>query len=294
MPEQGRADAHVAANEALSGTLTASQNVLDTIRESAEKFQSALLSAKTTGGDPTILAAAARDALKTLTASLNTTYAGRSLFAGQALDQQPLSDFFAVPQSAASAQIDASFTTAFGFSPSDPGVSSISASAMSTFYDGAFDAQFQSLQWQQNWSNASDAPVRTRIADGETVDASVSANAAPFRALAKAYSAIAALGTTSLNAQSRDILLSKVSATLGQGLASLTQIQAALGNTQQRVTAATDNLKARSDNITAALGDLEGVDTYAASTRLTALQTQIETSYALTARMQNISLLKYL
>ena len=292
--EQARADAHVAANDALSGMLTASQNALDTIRGSVDKFQSALLNAQTAGGDRAVLVSAAKDALQTLTASLNTTYAGQSLFAGQALDQQPLKDFFSMPASPARTQINSSFAATFGMSQSDPNVSSISAGAMNSYHDGAFDAQFQSPQWQQNWSNASDAAFRVRIADGESIDVSTSANAAPFRALAKAFSAISELGTASLSAESYSALLGKVSQTLGQGLASLTQAQASLGSVQQRVSAATDGLKARSDGITAALGNLEGIDTYAASTRLTALQTQIETSYALTARMQNISLLKYL
>ena len=40
--------------------------------------------------------------------------------------------------------------------------------------------------------------------------------------------------------------------------------------------------------------DMEGVDPYEVSNRVTALLTQIETSYALTARIQQLSLLKYL
>jgi flagellar hook-associated protein 3 FlgL len=39
---------------------------------------------------------------------------------------------------------------------------------------------------------------------------------------------------------------------------------------------------------------LEGADPYEASTRVSTLMTQIETSYALTARIQQLSLAKYL
>jgi flagellar hook-associated protein 3 FlgL len=42
------------------------------------------------------------------------------------------------------------------------------------------------------------------------------------------------------------------------------------------------------------ISDLEGVDPYEAATRVSLLQQQIETSYALTARMQQLSLVKYL
>ena len=40
--------------------------------------------------------------------------------------------------------------------------------------------------------------------------------------------------------------------------------------------------------------DMEGVDPYEASTRVADLLSHIETSYALTARIQQLSLVKYL
>jgi flagellar hook-associated protein 3 FlgL len=42
------------------------------------------------------------------------------------------------------------------------------------------------------------------------------------------------------------------------------------------------------------LNELEGVDPYEASTRVNALISQIETSYALTARIQQLSLTRLL
>ena len=48
------------------------------------------------------------------------------------------------------------------------------------------------------------------------------------------------------------------------------------------------------DIIATHIGALEAVDPYEASTRVSTLMTQIETSYALTARIQRLSLLNYL
>ena len=48
------------------------------------------------------------------------------------------------------------------------------------------------------------------------------------------------------------------------------------------------------DIMTNHIGVLEGVDPYEASTRVSALLTQVETAYAMTARIQKLSLLKYL
>ena len=50
----------------------------------------------------------------------------------------------------------------------------------------------------------------------------------------------------------------------------------------------------QSDIMTNHVDALEGVDPYEASTRLSALMTQIETAYAMTARIQKLTLLNYL
>ena len=48
------------------------------------------------------------------------------------------------------------------------------------------------------------------------------------------------------------------------------------------------------DIMTRHIGALENVDPFEASTRVSALLTQVETAYAMTARIQRLSLLNYL
>ena len=71
-------------------------------------------------------------------------------------------------------------------------------------------------------------------------------------------------------------------------------MQADLGNAQQRVTNANSRMTIQSDIITNHLDALEGVDPYEASSRLSSLMTQVETAYAMTARIQKLTLLNYL
>jgi flagellar hook-associated protein 3 FlgL len=71
-------------------------------------------------------------------------------------------------------------------------------------------------------------------------------------------------------------------------------VQAKLGMVQGRVTKANERMSLQIDILSAHIGTLEGVDPYEASTRVTALTTQVETAYALTARLQQLSLLNYL
>jgi flagellar hook-associated protein 3 FlgL len=52
-------------------------------------------------------------------------------------------------------------------------------------------------------------------------------------------------------------------------------------------------LQAQVDIVKLNLDDLEGVDVYAASTKITALTNQMEISYNLTARISQLSLVNY-
>ena len=70
--------------------------------------------------------------------------------------------------------------------------------------------------------------------------------------------------------------------------------QSRLGTAQERVKSANDRMSIQIDIMTNHISLLEGVDPYEASTRVSALMTQVETAYAMTARIQNLSLLKYL
>jgi flagellar hook-associated protein 3 FlgL len=70
--------------------------------------------------------------------------------------------------------------------------------------------------------------------------------------------------------------------------------QAQLGVIQNKVSGATDRIKSQVDLFQRNLQDLEGVDPYEASTRITSLLCQIVTSYSLTARIQQLSLVNFL
>jgi flagellar hook-associated protein 3 FlgL len=71
-------------------------------------------------------------------------------------------------------------------------------------------------------------------------------------------------------------------------------MQADMGSVQTRVNDATERLTIQSQSLAKSIGSIEDVDPYEVSVRLNNLQTQIETSYALTSRISQLSLLKFL
>jgi len=77
-------------------------------------------------------------------------------------------------------------------------------------------------------------------------------------------------------------------------LSGLTDLRAQTGIVQKRVSDASDRMKMQVDVFKRHILDLEGVDPYEAANRVNDLVTHIQTSYALTARIQQLSLLNFL
>jgi flagellar hook-associated protein 3 FlgL len=71
-------------------------------------------------------------------------------------------------------------------------------------------------------------------------------------------------------------------------------LQASVGLCQSNVSAATNEMSAEMNILSAQIGNLDDVNPYDAATRVNNLQTQIQMAYALTAQLQQLSLVKYL
>ncbi len=67
-----------------------------------------------------------------------------------------------------------------------------------------------------------------------------------------------------------------------------------LGNVQEQVKLASERLKVQTDILNRRINDLENVNLEETSVRLNTALTQLETTYAVTARMQGLSILNYL
>ena len=80
----------------------------------------------------------------------------------------------------------------------------------------------------------------------------------------------------------------------GEAVQDLAKEQSRLGTAQERMKTANDRMTIQIDIMTNHINLLEAVDPYEASTRVSQLITQVETAYAMTARIQGLSLLKYL
>ncbi len=286
----GRLENIVDTNALAGARLSATQDALKQLGTSAQSFLSALTVGESGSAAQVAIRDTASGALSGMASVLNTSLNGEYLFAGVNTDVAPLNAWEA--GAPAKDAFDAAFLSYFGFAQNDPAIANISASAMSGFLD-AVTPQFLGAAWG-NWSNASDAPIQSRIALNETAATSVSANTSGVRKLAMASGIMSELFSGGMSEAARGVLRERATGLVSGAIGDLSSLQAATGIIQNRVSAASERLTAQAGILETHLQKLEGLDPYEASTRVTTLLSQIETSYALTARLQQLSLSRFL
>lgn len=281
-------------NGLVSARLKSTQNSLTQISGIAQNFLSTLTTSVSGDASPELTLTDAKGTIEAITAILNTSYNGEHLFAGINTDVQPINDFTAAgsPNKAA---FDAAFLAHFGFAQSAPAAANITAAQMDTFLTTMVEPQFLGAGWQGTWSNATDEGITSRIALNEvSIQTSVSANDKGLRKLAMASATVTAIFDSQVGESARKALLTRAVSLVGEAIADIANLSAKTGIVENRVTNASERISMQADLFETSIQDLEGVDPYVASTRVSTLLQQIETSYALTARIQQLSLVKFL
>ncbi len=280
-------------NGVIKERMTTSQDALTNLIKGTQDF----LGTVTVMSGGTVARAVAVDKAKNLmqtaTGLANTSFNGEYVFAGVNTDVKPMGDYDAAGNPARAAVLQ-SFQDYFGFPTTDPQVANITAADMKNYLDTSFSAEFDAGSWSANWSSASDTLVKSRIAPSELAETSASANSAGFRQMAMSYTMVAELGDIGLSQSAFDAVMGKATVTTTQAISSLADTQSFLGNAQARTKDATDRLGVQLNVLNSSVLDLEAVDPNEAATRVNALTTQIQASYALTVKIQSLSLLNYL
>lgn len=280
-------------NNVASTRLASTQTILGQMQSGAQNFLDSLIAANSSTSGTAALQANAQSGLRSLIGNLNTSVSGQYIFGGINSGTAPVTDYFG-SAAANKTAVDTAFLTTFGFSQSSPSVSSISGSQMQSFLDTTFANLFQGTNWTSDWSVASNTTMSSRISDSQTVSTSVSANQSAFQNLAQAYTMVADLGTQNLNSSALQAVSQTAMTLVQKAITGLTNIQANAGIVQSAVTTANDQMSMQMYILTTQVNNLESVDPYEAATRVTNLQTQIETSYSLTAQLQKLSLVRYI
>lgn len=269
---------------------SALQESLSTLSELAGQFRSTLTGARSNTNARSIAVAAATSALASMQATLNTNFEGQYLFGGLNSETPPMNDYANGPRQA----ILSAFTAEFGFPPDDPAAAALTPSQVTSFLSGRFDDLFKATAWAPTWSNAADETPVTRLGHGEEINTAATANQPFAKKLAAAFSLIEVLGKGALSRSALEAGIDTSLSLVSEGQLAVGDEQTRIGMGESRLASATLSLKAREVHFTSAIEGFEGVDSYEAATRVNVLMSQLEASYALTARISKMSLLSYI
>ncbi|MEF2071740.1 flagellar hook-associated family protein [Consotaella aegiceratis] len=284
------------SNTLIGLRLDSMQDVLSGLQTTADDMASVLITGQADQVDISTLVTQAQASLEQLFGALNTTSNGQYLFAGTNGSEQPIkySDLEDYEGSAASSAFSDAITN-YKLTNPDFDLSTATAEEMQDFLDTAVSTLFSDdSSWSDLWSNANSETVTNKITSSESIDVSANANLDVFRNLVQGYAMLSELGSMDLSDEARATLITEASSLVNSGVSGLTELQADIGLRQERLEAANGRLESKQTVIEASISNLEDVDVYEASTRVTMLTTQLEAAYSLTAKLQDLSLLNYL
>ena len=275
--------------------LGATSTALDSMLSAAQSMSASLVTAASAGGSTTALTATATSNLRALVAGLNTSAGGQFVFAGLKTDTTPIADYFSA-NSAAKSAVDSAFQQQFGTSQGSAGAASISGSDMTSFLATKFAPLFSGGNWSGasgTWSSASSQTITSSISTSQSTTTSVSANDAAFQSLAQGYTMLTEFTGANMSADARAAVVAKAQTLISAGIAGLTNAQSSVGTAQAAISAADTQNAAQVTVLKTNVSSLDGVDTYALSTKLTTLQTQLQSSYEITNSLAKLSLVNY-
>ena len=282
------------------GQLDAVQGAMNSIGTAVQTVATAAINAPgTTAGGSTILANTAQGTMEQVVNLLNTQYQGKSLFSGDATDvaamQSPnatggpaatMNSVLAAAVSAKGGPLSASdinnlingtngIASVFTDTNTNPAMNYTGA-----FYTGSTDNK----------------PSTVLVGTGQTTQYNTAANQPAFRDLMQGLSMLGLLNAPSsqLDDSAKAELQNQGSAMISQAQNELTMQQGVLGVTQANLQHVADDQQSAASATQAQILNFEQANVTADSTMLTALQTQLQASFDITAKISQLSLASYL
>lgn len=267
----------IALSETRSDTM---QQSLGAIVDTAQILTDATAVLGTTGTDTNFatLSGQAAEGLETIVNALNVNFAGRSLFGGDEGSNPPLVD--------ANTIFATSTTILVG-----GGAAGAAYAALQTEFlnpGATFDTTFYQ-------GGAGRAPL-TEVAPGEQVDYTVKADDSAARNVLFNTTVLAAAFdlTNAIPQTERRELMRLASDGLRTAIGELTTLRSDLGTAEARIASVKARNIATEATLTLRFNDLAAADQFDAALSLNELDSQLETAFATTARLSNISLSNFI
>ena len=263
------------------GRTTVTQNALSQIEDTASPFGVELLSLVTEGDiiGSEVIASNARDAFSSIIATLNSRFGDRSLFAGAATDRAAVEDPDVIL-----AEIESRVATA-------PDAATVVNIVNDYFF--ADPAGYASTGYIGSTADAASAEV----ADGESISFALRGDDAVFRQALESIALVVIAGEESFAGTNRDEKQALLEAASGQVISSSSDIVIArgeLGVAEARIEELRVQAEAQRQTLEEARNRIVIRDQFEAVTEFTALETQLQTVFSITARLSGLNLTNFL
>jgi flagellar hook-associated protein 3 FlgL len=256
----------------------------------------------------TSVAQQAKQDLQQLSSLLNTQYGGAYVFAGADTGNPPVPNPTGIASSGMYTQI-ATAMGGLGVTPVATIVASTVASAASTAAGTTVFSTYLSTPAASVPAGGLGAAGRqVAIGDSQTVsldypanqntnavsDPAINGTGSAVRDILGSLAVLANATTTMTTAAGFATLMQHVSATLTSASGTVTQQAASLGNTQNAMTAAAAAQSASQIVLQGQISDLTNVDMASTISNMTAVNTQLQTSYQVLALAKSLNLASFL
>lgn len=277
-------------NNRIETRLKGTQEVMGNIAALGDGMSSAVGLAYGDEMQRNVVKQTAKNALDEAVGLLNTRVNGEAIFGGINSATEPLIDYEGSPLQAA---VSNAFVARFGFAISDPAAATISGADMMDFLENDFKAVFYGPDWNL-LSVASDEVQISRVADGVTAQTSVSANHEAFRDFFVGVVAAFEFSGSPVSGDALQSLSAFSVQNTGTGVGKMAEVRGQVGLTQARIARVNERLDAQSALMGAFATDMEQVDVFEKSAELNNAITQIEISYSVTSRVQQLTIMRFL
>jgi flagellar hook-associated protein 3 FlgL len=281
-------------NSFVENRLETMQLSINSIVEISNNFVNQLTAELSGTIDKNLLKSLGDSSLSGINSALNVSFKGEFVFSGINTDSKSIVDYNGVDGAPAKTAVQTAFVSTFGFSTTDPQVSTITPSELEAFINGPFDSLFDDNNWETLWSGSSERGVRSKVSTQELVENPTTAHSQVFRTAIAATVLISELSDSPLNASTLNQLATSSISKMANSVGSLADEQSKIGVVQERVKSANERMDFQKDLLSGQLSSLTDVDAYEAALRLNQLSTSLQASYSVTARIQSLSLLNFI
>lgn len=296
-----RTEGRIESNTFLQNRLDLMAGSLGSMRDAAQEVLTmAVTNTDPASADPQFLQQMARDAFNSIASFMNSSYNGKAFFGGVDSDTNPMNGWETTdsgtglsPKDVMSAIVGGGITSAadataklaeldaaFNGTPADP--------------NHAYDASF--FNGTPLMNGATPNPRLTaQIDENFDISYGVQANDKGFRDLMRGLAMLASTDPADITDEAAYAeWVGAAAGALGAGVKAVLDAEARTGTMQKLVEDANDRLNAKREVLTLHISELESVDPYEAATRLTTAETQLQASYAVTARLSRLSFLNFM